>query len=176
MRHQKDNIILGDFKEENLLKTFNWVNNKDFQKKFLFERDISWNDHIDWYNKYSKDTTQKVFTINVDNIHIGNIGLKHIDNLKKSAESWIYIGDETFAGKGYAKRAYQLIMIKSVHMGINKLIANIGFFNKGSIFLHEKTGFKKMDSITDVLFDKKIVKFVYEINLLGDNNLSSKKK
>ena len=167
MLHLKDNIII---------KTFNWIKNKDFQKNFLFERDISWSDHIDWYDKYSKDTTQKVYTINVDDIHIGNIGLKHIDNLKKSAESWIYIGDETFTGKGYAKRAYQLIMKKSVLMGINKLIANIGFFNKGSIFLHEKIGFNRLESTTEVLFDKKIEKFVYEINLLRDNKLSSKKK
>lgn len=166
MLHQKDNIVLGDFNEENLIKTFNWVNNKDFQKDFLFERDISWDDHIDWYDTYSKDSTQKVYTINVDDIHIGNIGLKHIDNLKKSAESWIYIGDETITGKGYAKRAYQLIMIKSVDMGINKLTANIDFFNKGSIFLHEKVGFNKIDSCTDVLFDKKIEKFIYGINLL----------
>ena len=174
MLRQKKSIDLKDFSEENLLKTFNWVNNKDFQKDFLFERDISWDQHIIWYDLYTKDITQKIYTINVDGIHIGNIGLKHIDDIKKTAESWIYIGDKSFTGKGYAKRSYKLIMIKSVVKGINKLTANIGSFNKGSIFLHDKVGFNRVDSRTDILFDKKIEKLTYELDLLNNNNLLSK--
>jgi len=166
MLHPKNNIVLENFNKENLSKTFDWINNKDFQKDFLFERDISWSDHIDWYSSYIKDITQKIYAINIDGVHIGNIGLKHIDNSKKSAESWIYIGDEIFMGKGYAKRAYELMKKKLIDKEIIKLTANIGSFNKGSIFLHEKVGFFKIGSTTNILFDKKVEKLIYEINLL----------
>jgi len=166
MLNQKNNIDLGDFEEKNLLKTFNWIKNKKFQKKFLFEKNISWNNHINWYENYTKDITQKIYTINVDGVYIGNVGLKNIDSLKNEAESWIYIGDKIFKGKGYAKSTYELFKIKSIKLGIIKLTANIGSFNKDSISFHEKLGFKKTSSSIDILFDKKIKILVYEINLI----------
>jgi len=165
MPNQKNNIDLGNFEEKNLLKTFNWIKNKGFKQNFLFEKDISWNNHIIWYKNYTKDITQKIYTINVDGVYIGNIGLKNIDSLKNSAESWIYIGDEIFKGKGYAKSAYKLFKLRSIKLGIIKLTANIGSFNKDSIYFHEKLGFKKTSSNGNILFDKKIEILVYEINL-----------
>ena len=155
-----DKLILVPYTMDHLLKTFHWIQKPSLRKSFLFFKPITIENHQIWFENYLKDDSQKIFAITYEGNHVGNIGLKYIDNLNKTAETWIYIGETSYMGNGIASISYNILFKWLIENAFLKIFARIVSFNIPSILLYEKLGFiqikNKIDEIT-------IEENVYEI-------------
>tara|TARA_B100000900_G_C20601050_1_gene725610 strand:- start:1070 stop:1570 length:501 start_codon:yes stop_codon:yes gene_type:complete len=152
-------IKLKKFDHTFLDKTFDWIQDSGLRKDFLFTANIDIQSHKKWYKSYIDDQTQTIFAIMVNENHVGNIGLKFIDLNNNNAETWIYIGDSSYKGRGVAYKSYQELFNKISHLKLNKIYAHVADFNLNSLKLYEKIGFelegtlKKQVKINDRYID-----------------------
>lgn len=146
-------IELQIFSQKHLDKTFLWMQNEDLKASFLLDKNITKDSHSKWFVALKKDQAQKNFAIIYNNFHVGNIGVKNIDLSNKKAEVWIYIGDNSFKGKGIAKESLNLLNDFFVNY-INKLYANIGDFNYQSLRLFIASGYRIEGFLHDEIFFK----------------------
>lgn len=143
-------VRLQDFSEDNLNLTYYWMQDESLKKNFLFRRHLTLEDHTNWYNNYIDDSSQKIYAIYYEDLYVGNVGLKNIDQINKNAETWIYIGDELMKGKGIGFLAYNQIFVK-YKLSLHKLFANIASFNTSSIRMYQKSGFVQEGDFKDQL-------------------------
>ncbi len=139
-------IYLRSLNEEDVHVMINWVNNKHITQYLNFEPPISEEEEHDWLIAVNQSETDLVFGIveKGSNIHIGNIGLHHIDKKTEDADIGIFIGETDREGKGYGTEALQLAVAyacRELHLKI--IHAPIFASNTRSIALFEKAGFKK---------------------------------
>lgn len=77
------------------------------------------------------------------NKHIGYIYFTNIDNKNLSASFGILIGEKEYWGKGLAKEATMLMLYHGFYvLGLERIEARQLCYNKGSIKVSEKCGFK----------------------------------
>ena len=86
------NVNLRSISNDHIKETYEWISDPEFQKIFMIRGKNSWEKHTDYFDKLIRDETQQGYAIFLDNQHIGNCGLKYMNNIEKSAELWIYIG------------------------------------------------------------------------------------
>ncbi len=143
-------VVLDKLSDNHLMNTFRWINDPHLSKMFLFKRQVTWEDHIRWYQKYLKDESQEVYAISYNSDHVGNIGLKEIDVLDRSAETWIYLGQDVPKRKGIGYGAYlELFRLIRSEGCIDKLCCHIALFNQASISLYKKVGFENVSQIEE---------------------------
>ena len=88
-------------------------------------------------------TTRRDFLILLDNVPIGEIGLKHIDREARSAEVTIHLQNDSVKGRGYGTRATELLIRHAfVDLGLRTLRANSVLKNRRSQHVLEKLGFR----------------------------------
>lgn len=123
----------------------NWLNDPQVQKytrrrgRTLTMKDIE--DFLQ-FMEFSRDYHCAIITVN-NKIHIGNISINSIDELNKSAEISIMIGDKNYWGKGYGKDAIELatkyafenlklhrIWAESPNPAFNKMIEKMGWMHE----------------------------------------------
>lgn len=134
-------IKLEIFSESYLDNTFEWMQNQNLKRAFLLDKKITEVSHRDWFEEVKKDDSQRIFAILHKEVHVGNIGIKNIEREHKKAEIWIYIGNNSFSGKGLGTSA--LIQLNEKFQGeYHKFYAQIADFNIVSIKTFTKAGYK----------------------------------
>lgn len=89
------------------------------------------------------DRTRKTFAIEVDDHHIGNIGLKEMDFEKKKAELFIEIGEPEYRGVGVGKAAMAILMDYVFNqMGFDEMILEVLEFNQAALRVYRQLGFE----------------------------------
>ena len=73
--------------------SWQWLNDPEI-KRLTLTPDFSREQQITWFNTLNIRTDYKIWGINYSNIHIGAIGIKHIDLKEKKAEYFGYIGNK----------------------------------------------------------------------------------
>jgi UDP-4-amino-4,6-dideoxy-N-acetyl-beta-L-altrosamine N-acetyltransferase len=135
---------LVEFDERHLENTFGWISNPRVRSGFLLRRNIGYQEHLNWFEKYKSDPTQKIFAIVENGIHCGNCGFKFISDLDEKAELWIYLGNSSFEGRGVAKKALNvLIDFGFEKLKLNKMFLHVSESNERALKLYEKLGFHK---------------------------------
>ena len=75
---------------------------------------------------------------------IGTIGLEKMNYRNRSAELGIFIGDETYRGKGIGKEAIYLILDYGFnYLNLNSIQLSVLSFNERAITCYKKCGFKE---------------------------------
>lgn len=127
-------IELLNFSEVHLEETFLWIQNESFKYYFLFDRKVTSENHKEWFKNIENDEQQKVFAIMYNGQHVGNIGLKDIDLANRKAETWIYLGNDTFKGRGIAKNSLKALQqFAKRDLDLHKLYAHVADFNHISL-------------------------------------------
>lgn len=134
-------IKLRDFSENHLSKTFKWMQNENLKNSFLLDKEITREGHGHWFKQIKDDNEQRIFAIIYQDTHVGNIGIKNIDGKNKKAETWIYIGDSGFKGKGFAAKSL-VYLNERFHGEFQKFYAQIADFNIASIKTFSNAGYK----------------------------------
>lgn len=114
------------------------------RKYFLFQRQVTHEGHRSWFEKMCNSDQEKIYAITIDQLHVGNLGLKNIDLPGHRAETWIYIGDSSVRGKGIASKAYLVLFdLLRMERRIKYLYCHIASFNLSSIRLYQQLGFEQ---------------------------------
>lgn len=137
-------LRLEKFKEENIKLTFDWIQDKEFRHLFLMNGEPDWENHVKYFETILKDKKQKVFAIFYDDSHIGNCGLKNLE--EKQAELWIYIGDNSYKSKGLGKKACEKLMeFGFKNLKLEKIYLHLANFNIIAQNLYKKLGFAEIE-------------------------------
>jgi len=135
-------VILEDFAESHIEKTFEWVSDPDLQKDFLIRKNPTRESHLEYFKNVLRDATQQVFAIYAKNAHVGNCGLKNISD--KNAELWIYIGEVLYRKKGVGREATSMLLRKGFEVfGLMQIYVHVAEFNTNARRLYDKLGFKE---------------------------------
>lgn len=152
-------IELVDFNKKYIDTTYQILKNKEVKDLFLLKKDIDLEANRKYWKTYLKNEYQnlKVFAIIVDNKHIGNCGLKDIND--KEAEFWIYL-DKDYWGYGYGKKALKKVIDIGFNLfNLKRLYLNVSLDNKRALNMYLNNGFKKEQIINS---NNKIIKLVLE--------------
>lgn len=144
-------VHLEAFSEKHLDATYQWMQDNELKKNFLFRKILSIQDHKNWFDSYLKDSSQNILAIYYENTHVGNLGLKNIDKINNNAETWIYIGEASMKGKGISAQAYKLVF-DSCKNELHKVYAHIADFNQSSVKMYQKVGFRKEGDFKDQIY------------------------
>ena len=140
-----------------------WLNDYEVTK---YTEQKNFNHTIDSVNEFVDEkynsSTDQLFGIFYENIHIGNIKLGPIKFEHMSAEVSYFIGEKKFWGKGIASKCVETVVHFAVtELGLRKI--NAGYYenNIGSAKVFEKCGFVVEGvRISDVIFEKKRINSV----------------
>jgi len=145
---KNDNVALVSLAQGHLKKTFVWLQDKQLRHDFRFYREITWEDHVSWFENSLNDSSLLNFAIyNNDNgAHIGNCGLKHIDAIKQRCELWIYIGEKHDRGKGIGTSAVDLLTKYALDkLGMEQIYLHVAQDNIAARRIYEKLGYEKKE-------------------------------
>lgn len=87
------------------------------------------------------DPTSRLYAIEAEGRHIGNIKLGAINLHHQHANIGLFIGDRQSWGKGYATEAIQALTEHAVDMGLKKIIAGAYSVNPASVRAFERAGY-----------------------------------
>ena len=139
-------VELTPLSKNHLQKTFDWISDPSLRNDFLMNREITWDDHVAYFDKVFIDPTQAIFAILCNGEHVGNCGFKELNLLKNIGELWIYLGDTNIRGKGVGTKAIQLLLEKGVEIfGLNSVVLHVSEKNLVARLLYEKLGFEKVE-------------------------------
>lgn len=97
-------ISIRKFKEEDIPYKVKWINDERNNKYLHYDLPLREDKTLEWYNKIKDRNDRADFTITYDNEPVGLIGLLNIDHNNKKAEYYICIGEDSYKGKGIAKK------------------------------------------------------------------------
>ena len=81
---------------------------------------------------------------------IGTISLENMNYTNRSAELGIFIGDETYRGKGIGKEAIHLILDYGFnYLNLNSIHLTVLSFNERAIACYKKCGFKEAGKLRE---------------------------
>lgn len=95
-----------------------------------------------WFREYQRRTDEQIFAIEVDGVHIGNIGLHKIDRAHRKADVGIVVGEAGFRSKGYGTEAMRAVLRHAFGaLGLNKISLDVLEYNDRAIRTYERLGF-----------------------------------
>lgn len=137
-------------------KYIDWLNDKDVCKDnshAIFPNTKS--KTLAYINSLENSKDEVAFAIRwkKNDDHIGNIAIKKIDRINRSAELAIIIGDKKYWSKGVGSEAYKLLIEYGFNtLNLNRISSGQTAANKGMIKVCEKMGMKKEGTLRQVLY------------------------
>lgn len=139
-----EKIMLRGLELEDLETLHDWMNDFELLKNLLrIEPGVRYFTE-QWYKRIMQDARQIIFAVQdlATGSFIGCIGCRHIDWIARKAELYIYIGDESFRGKGYAKSATGLFVAYIFdYYNLNKIYLHVRCDHEAAVRLYQKVGF-----------------------------------
>ena len=158
-----NNILLRPITEYDTPLIVHWRNTENVKKNFLYRQPFTAEIHEKWFKE--KVQTGKViqYIIEYENMPIGSVYLRDIDEENSSAEFGIFIGEEVARGKGIGTEAARLILdFGHNQLGLHRIFLRLIAENIGAYKSYRKAGFitegifrdmRKIDGkYTDIMF------------------------
>lgn len=140
-------VQLIPLSKSHLQKTFDWISDPSLRNDFLMNREITWDDHVAYFDRVFNDPTQSIFAILYNCEHVGNCGFKELNVSKNIGELWIYLGEVNIRGKGIGTQAVQLLLQKGLELfGLSSVVLHVSEQNLVARSIYEKLGFEKVES------------------------------
>jgi len=150
-----EKVNLRALRKTDSLKILEWVNNPKLKYFTGTIYPVSEIEHEKWFENKLNDKINKMFGIEeqATNEFIGIIGLNNTDLINRSAELYIYIGDENYWGKGLGSDAMKtLVEFAFEELNLHRLSLTVFSYNTRAIKAYKKVGFETEGIMRDSLF------------------------
>ena len=133
------NICLKKIAIEDIKLVRRWRNSDRVRKTMVYQEIITPEQQLNWFNNLSAESDY-YFLILFKGEPIGLVNLKNVNDSR--AEAGVFIGNESFDGKGYAFVAVFLINYFAFSvLNLDKLVATIIDGNKPAIRFNNSLGY-----------------------------------
>jgi len=121
-----------------------------------------------WFRDYERRTDEQIFAIEVEDAHIGNLGLHKIDGTNRKAEIGIVIGEPDYWDRGFGTEAMRVALRYAFEvLQVHKVSLEVLEYNERAIRTYERLGFQREGvHREDVYKDGRFVNVV-RMSLLG---------
>lgn len=121
-----------------------WLNNYEIAKYLnQFTKTITVEGEKDYLSKVSTNSYDFAIVDKETDELIGSISLMSINNISRTAELGIFIGEEDHLSHGYGSEAINLLLNFGFnHANLNNIMLKAIGFNKRALKAYEKCGFK----------------------------------
>src|ERR1051326_2339982 len=152
-----EGIVLRALRESDLQGSWHtWFNDPEvniYQNKGIYPNTRK--KQADFFASLNRDYSQVTLAIEaVDRgVHIGNVTLKNLSDVHRSAELGIVIGDKAYWGKGYGAQAWWLMTRYGfLTLNLNRIMAHIFKGNQRSLRASSRSGFLVEGEMTDYYY------------------------
>lgn len=139
-----DRIYLSPMNIDDYLKYVEWLNNFEIAKSINHYTDmVSIEGEKEWLEKASSEKYNFAIVCKENDTLLGNISLMKINEINRTAELGIFIGDENYLSRGYGSEAIMLLLDYAFrYVNLNNIMLKVFDFNKRAIKAYGKCGFK----------------------------------
>jgi len=125
-----------------------WINQPDVRAGTGTRGPVSDYEHANWYENLMQDPTRCAFLIghqaDESTSPVGLTGLSRINLHSRSAEFWIYMGEETFRRRGLASAGTILMLGFGFDtLGLHRIYLQVMENNLPALRLYSKLGFRR---------------------------------
>ena len=140
------NVFLRPLELADLERTFRWHNDPELYRTLVSPfRHVSRSAEDGWIRKkmeFSNAEMQFAICLDEGPRHIGNIHMRGIDWVSRTAETGIFIGEKDLQGKGYGQQAMRLLLKHAFNdLALLRVWLTVFDDNLGAIRSYEKVGF-----------------------------------
>ena len=154
MYKKKCEILIRDFKEEDIENKIKWINDINNNEYLHYCIPLNYDDTKKWF--INKDNSTRIdCVIEYLEIPVGLIGLLNIDKINSKAEFYISMGDTNYKRKGIGYNSSKILLEYAFNdLKLNKVYLNVDADNVAACLLYEKLGFKVEGYFTEDLCHK----------------------
>ncbi len=141
-------INLRPVKEKDIDLFLEWFNDPEITQYITVVLPVTRKEEEKWFEESGDFQKSKKVIFSIETLKnkklIGNCALNFIDFRNQHAEAGIIIGNKDCWSKGYGTEVFQLLLDYGFNqLNLNRIGSAALSFNKRSIGLHKKLGFKK---------------------------------
>lgn len=120
-----------------------WRNLESVKRNLYTREPVTRESHLQWLHSQVNTGRCIQYILECPEGDIGTAFIKNIDNFHKKGEYGIFIGEESARGKGYGRRATELLLQKAFEeLGLNRVSLHVFEENLPGIRAYEHAGFK----------------------------------
>ena len=122
-----------------------WLNDIDVIKHLqLVNQNITLHSEKEAIERLMKGHNYAIVSNDLNEL-IGNCGLMNIDQLNRTAETGIFIGDKQYWNKGYGTEALNLLIDYGFRfLNLRNIMLNVYSFNERAVACYRKCGFMEI--------------------------------
>ena len=154
-----ETVTLADVKPWDVRRNFNWLQSEKLRQQFVLTSKPVRRTHFNYWRGLLNTAGQYVFSILCNENHVGSLGVKNLDVVKKEAEIWIYLGDAEQQGKGVGSKALVLLerFIKYTLL-LDNIVLHVAQDNLVAKAFYQKHDFQFSDNVLpDAFADKNVL-------------------
>lgn len=127
-----------------LRRSFHWLQDVGLRQQFLMRDGApTRGGHFQYWRRLLADNRQRIFSIYQGRRHIGNAGLRDIDQVSGEAELWLYLGIAAKRGEGLGKVAlHQLESLIRDHFCCHTAVLHVSRSNAPAYRLYCHSGYR----------------------------------
>jgi UDP-2,4-diacetamido-2,4,6-trideoxy-beta-L-altropyranose hydrolase len=145
-----ERVSLMRFNMAHVSQTGRWLQDASLRHDFLLLGDVTAEGNLEYFRRATSDTTQRIYAIQVDGVHVGNAGIRGIDLETRSGEVWMYLGDASVRGEGVGSAATMLLLDEAFRcLGLALVRLHVGDFNAKAIAMYARLGFHMVTDASD---------------------------
>lgn len=95
-----------------------------------------------WFREYARKGDEQIFAIEVEGVHVGNVGLHKVDRAHRKADLGVLIGEATLWSRGYGTDAIRAALRYAFDvLALHKVSLDVLEYNHRAIRAYENVGF-----------------------------------
>lgn len=161
-------VTIRKFNQTDIPYKIKWINDVKNHQYLHYDLPLTYEKTCQWFHRIKKQQNRYDCTIEVNGTPVGLIGLLQIDRHHKKAEFYITIGEQTWKGRGVAKKAGQLLLADAFGpLALNKVYLYTETENITAQRLFAALGFQKEGLLAqDICHQGRLIdRFVYGLSL-----------
>lgn len=141
---KSENFALRPLTKADIENRVKWFNDPDIRKTLIISEQFEQAKTLKWFEKIQDDDSRAEFVIETpQNVPLGVIGLAGINQIHKTAEIYIVIGQKEFWGRGVMFEAERLLIDWVFNsLCLEKIWAEARVDNIASVITMKKLGFQ----------------------------------